>query len=265
MILSDRTISAELEAGRIVIDPLDETSVQPSSVDLHVDRYFRVFRNHTMGYIDVKENQEDLTELVEIGEEAVFILHPGEFVLGSTAERVQLPDDLVARLEGKALALDTPVPTPNGWWTMGELRVGDEVFDERGRPTSVIGTTAPMLDQACREVVFADGATVVADARHQWLTCDRNGGRAAIRTTDEIAATLPTAGPHDHHVPLTEPVEYPARDLPADPYVEGLRLVRDPAGASFVPPGVPDRGARATVGPLARPHAQRRSGRSRTM
>jgi dCTP deaminase len=102
MILSDRSIREELAAGRVVIEPLDPGSIQPSSVDLHVDRYFRVFRNHTMGYIDVKENQEDLTELVEIGEDDVFILHPGEFVLGSTAERVALPDDLVARLEGKS-------------------------------------------------------------------------------------------------------------------------------------------------------------------
>ena len=70
--------------------------------DLHIDRYFRVFRNHSMRVIDVKEDQEDLTELVEIGEEEAFILHPGEFVLGSTLERVRIPDDLVARLEGKS-------------------------------------------------------------------------------------------------------------------------------------------------------------------
>ena len=102
MILSDRTIREELAAGRIVIDPLDEACIQPSSVDLHIDRYFRVFRNHTMGYIDVKQNLEELTELVEIAQDDTFILHPGEFVLGSTSERVQLPDDLVARLEGKS-------------------------------------------------------------------------------------------------------------------------------------------------------------------
>ena len=102
MILSDRTIKEQLEAGRIVIDPLGEGCIQPSSVDLHIDRFFRVFRNHTMGHIDVKEDLEDLTELVEIGEEDVFILHPGEFVLGSTLERVAIPDDLVARLEGKS-------------------------------------------------------------------------------------------------------------------------------------------------------------------
>ena len=102
MILSDRTIREELDAGRIVIDPLLPKSIQPSSVDLHIDRYFRVFRNHTMGHIDVKQNLEELTELVEIGEDDTFMLHPGEFVLGSTLERVALPTDLVARLEGKS-------------------------------------------------------------------------------------------------------------------------------------------------------------------
>ena len=102
MILSDHTIREELAAGRIVIDPLLPKSIQPSSVDLHIDRYFRVFRNHTMSHIDVKQNLEDLTELVEIAEEEAFMLHPGEFVLGSTLERVALPTDLVARLEGKS-------------------------------------------------------------------------------------------------------------------------------------------------------------------
>ncbi len=102
MILSDRSIREALAAGRIVIEPLGEGCVQPSSVDLHVDRFFRVFRNHTMGFIDVKENLEDLTELVEVADGDRFILHPGEFVLGSTHERVALPDDLVARLEGKS-------------------------------------------------------------------------------------------------------------------------------------------------------------------
>src|SRR6478736_10199238 len=102
MILSDRTIREELEAGRIEIDPLLPNSIQPSSVDLHVDRYFRVFRNHTMSHIDVKQNLEELTELVEMKDDDPFMLHPGEFVLGSTLERVALPTDLVARLEGKS-------------------------------------------------------------------------------------------------------------------------------------------------------------------
>lgn len=102
MILSDRTIREQLAAGRIVIEPLDPADIQPSSVDLRLDRYFRVFRNHTMRVIDVRQDQEELTELVEIGAQDAFILHPGEFVLGSTAERVKVPDDLVARLEGKS-------------------------------------------------------------------------------------------------------------------------------------------------------------------
>jgi dCTP deaminase len=101
MILSDITIREEIDAGRVVIDPFDPACIQPSSVDLHVDAEFRVFRNNRYPFIDVKQ-QQDLTELVEVKPEEVFILHPGEFVLGSTLERVALPDDLVARLEGKS-------------------------------------------------------------------------------------------------------------------------------------------------------------------
>ena len=102
MVLSDRTIRRLLAERRIGIDPFDEALVQPSSVDVRVDRFFRVFRNSLYPYIDVKEPMEDLTELVEIAGGGPFILHPGEFVLGSTLERISLPDDLVARLEGKS-------------------------------------------------------------------------------------------------------------------------------------------------------------------
>jgi dCTP deaminase len=102
VILSDISIRKALAEGRIIIEPLMDGGVQPSSVDLRVDRYFRVFRNDTTPFIDPKFAQEDLTELVEVGSEGRFILHPGEFVLGSTLERVALPDDLVARLEGKS-------------------------------------------------------------------------------------------------------------------------------------------------------------------
>ena len=102
VILSDISIRKALAEGRIIIEPLMEGGVQPSSVDLRVDRYFRVFRNDTTPFIDPKLAQEDLTELVEVGADGSFILHPGEFVLGSTLERVALPDDLVARLEGKS-------------------------------------------------------------------------------------------------------------------------------------------------------------------
>jgi dCTP deaminase len=102
VVLSDRSIRDELASGGIVIDPLDDNAIQPSSVDVHVDRYFRVFRNDTTPYIDPKRAQEDLTELVEVEDDKAFILHPGEFVLGSTRERVALGTDLVARLEGKS-------------------------------------------------------------------------------------------------------------------------------------------------------------------
>jgi dCTP deaminase len=102
VILSDKTIREELKAGRIAIEPFDDANVQPSSVDMHVDRYFRVFRNDTTPYIDPKEAQEDLTELVEVADGRSFILHPAEFALASTLERVRLPDDLAARLDGKS-------------------------------------------------------------------------------------------------------------------------------------------------------------------
>jgi dCTP deaminase len=102
VVLSDRDIRAEIEARRIVIDPFIPEAVQPSSVDLHLDRRFRVFRNSRYPFIDVREEQPELTELVEIGGDDPFILHPGEFVLGSTFERVALPDDIVARLDGKS-------------------------------------------------------------------------------------------------------------------------------------------------------------------
>jgi dCTP deaminase len=102
VILSDRDLRTELAAGRIIIEPFDEACVQPSSIDIKVHNLFRVFRNHTAGIIDVKKDMTDLTELVDIPLDGVFILHPGEFVLGSTLERVAVPNDLVARVEGKS-------------------------------------------------------------------------------------------------------------------------------------------------------------------
>jgi dCTP deaminase len=102
VVLSDRTIKRLLDEGSIGIEPYDESLLQPSSVDVRVDRFFRVFHNNRYPFIDVKQEQEDLTDLVEIDHDTPFMLHPGEFVLGSTLERVRLPDDLVARLEGKS-------------------------------------------------------------------------------------------------------------------------------------------------------------------
>ncbi|WP_026532184.1 dCTP deaminase, partial [Arthrobacter sp. H41] len=102
MLISDRDIRAEISANRIVLDPHDAAMVQPSSVDVRIDRYFRLFDNHKYAHIDPAEDQPDLTRLVEVAADEPFILHPGEFVLGSTFEMVTLPDDIAARLEGKS-------------------------------------------------------------------------------------------------------------------------------------------------------------------
>lgn len=108
VILSDRSLREQLDAGRIVIDPLDDTLIQPSSVDVRISHLFSVFRNHNRGVIDVKTDTRALNEQIEmpVGDDGVgeepFMLHPGEFVLGSTYERIAVPDDLVGRVEGKS-------------------------------------------------------------------------------------------------------------------------------------------------------------------
>jgi len=102
VLLSDRDIRAELDKGRVAVEPFDETMIQPSSIDFRLDKYFRVFENHRYPHIDPAADQSDLTRMVETVGEEPFILHPGEFVLGSTLEVVTLPDDLAARVEGKS-------------------------------------------------------------------------------------------------------------------------------------------------------------------
>ncbi len=230
MILSDASIREELAKGRIIIDPLDDRDIQPSSVDLRVDRFFRVFRNDTTPYIDPKQLQEDLTELVEVADGKAFILHPGEFVLGSTLEIVTLPDDLVARLEGKALAVDTPVPTPYGWRTMADLSPGDVVFDSRGGPTVVMAATDVMMGRPCRMLVFSDGESIIADVDHIWRVCDKNGRRRAdirryrLATTAELERRVGVHGERNYQIELAGPVRYPERPLPIHPYVLGIWL-----------------------------------------
>ncbi|NCD18846.1 MAG: dCTP deaminase [Actinobacteria bacterium] len=102
MLLSDRDIRTQVDAGRVVLDPWDPAMVQPSSVDVRLDRLFRLFDNHRYSVIDPAEDQPDLTRMVDVGPDEPFILHPGEFVLGATHEVVTLPDDIAARLEGKS-------------------------------------------------------------------------------------------------------------------------------------------------------------------
>ena len=102
MLLSDRDILAEIESKRVVIEPYEPSMIQPSSIDFRLDRYFRVFENHRYPHIDPAVDQSDLTRVVEAEGDEPFILHPGEFVLGSTFEVVSLPDDVAARVEGKS-------------------------------------------------------------------------------------------------------------------------------------------------------------------
>ncbi|MEV0534055.1 dCTP deaminase [Kitasatospora sp. NPDC050463] len=102
MLLSDKDIRAEIDKGRVMIDPFDPAMIQPSSIDVRLDRFFRVFENHRYPHIDPSEEQPDLTRLVEPEGDDAFILHPGEFVLASTYEVITLPDDVASRLEGKS-------------------------------------------------------------------------------------------------------------------------------------------------------------------
>ncbi|MFJ4676754.1 replicative DNA helicase [Kitasatospora sp. NPDC088783] len=147
-------------------------------------------------------------------------LHPGQMIV--IAARPAM---------GKALALDTPLPTPDGWTTMGEVAVGDLLLDADGRPTRVVAATEVMLDRPCFEVCFDDGTSVIADADHQWLTdtraVRRSGGNGRVVTTKEIAATLrcdSADGRANHSVRNTAPLDLPERDLPVPPYALGAWL-----------------------------------------
>jgi dCTP deaminase len=102
VLLSDRDIRAEVAGGRVRLDPYNPEMIQPSSIDVRIDRYFRLFDNHKYAFIDPALDQPDLTRVVEVEPDEPFVLHPGEFVLGSTYELVSLPDDVAARLEGKS-------------------------------------------------------------------------------------------------------------------------------------------------------------------
>jgi deoxycytidine triphosphate deaminase len=228
VLLSDRDIKTEIESGRVKLDPYTPGLIQPASIDVRLDRYFRVFENHRYPHIDPAVEQPDLTRLIETEDEDPFVLHPSEFVLASTYEVITLPNDVAGRLEGKALAIETPIPTPMGWRTMAELQVGDEVFDQFGRPTPVIAATGVMSDRRCAEVVFSDGQSVVTDLQHQWVTTTKSERKhshpASVRTTQQIAKSLRARDEWNHHIQLAQAVHYPEQPLPIDPYVLGIWL-----------------------------------------
>ncbi|WP_026122436.1 replicative DNA helicase [Nocardiopsis halotolerans] len=174
-------------------------------------------------------------------------LHPGQMVIIAARPAV-----------GKALALDTPLPTPGGWTTMGEVEVGSELIAADGTPTRVVAATEVMTDRPCFEVVFDDGTTVIADADHQWLTHTRASRRSAqeaeargtaprtlpgVRTTREIARTLrmETADRRPNHsVDNAAPVELPERELPLPPYFLGAWLGDGDPSAARIPSGDPE-------------------------
>lgn len=126
---------------------------------------------------------------------------------------------------GKALAVETPLPTPEGWTTMGAVRVGDQLLDAEGRPTTVVAATTVMQGRPCYEVEFSDGSVLVADGSHQWSTS------RGVRTTEEIAASRLS-----HAVSHTQPLDLPARELPAPPYAFGVWL--GDAGARVTDPEI---------------------------
>lgn len=224
MVLSDRTIRAYIEAGKIIIEPYEPSFVQPSSVDLRLDRYFRVFRNNRHPYIDVRRNQDDLTELVEVPDGEPFMLHPGEFVLGSTLEWVQLPDDLVGRLEGKSslgrlgllihssLPADEPILVrENGQVRLAQIgdivrrraRVEVVSFDPETFEVGYYPVTNwfEELPDRIYEVELASGRRVHVTAGHNLFTLDASGRLARIPTAElrpgmhvAIPRTIPPGG-----------------------------------------------------------------------
>ncbi len=152
-------------------------------------------------------------------------LHPGQMIVVAARPAI-----------GKALALDTPLPTPSGWTTMGEVAVGDLLVSADGTPTRVVAATEVMVDRPCYEVELDDGTVIVADAQHQWVTSTRAQRRAvragetpesSVRTTEELAATVRCVTADNranHSIATTAPLDLPEADLPIHPYALGVWL-----------------------------------------
>ncbi len=205
MILSDRDLREQLRSGRLVVDPFDPDAIQPSSIDLRVGRQFRVFANNRYPYIDVRRPMDDLTELVEAFEDEPFILHPGEFVLASTLERVTLPDDVVGRLEGKSslgrlgLLIHSSLPGSEPVLVLRGGRLQRHPIEEVVRQKmagAVVAFDPETLQVGCHEisgwyegppdriyaVTLASGRRVRVTAGHNLFTVDDDGRLAKVRT-----------------------------------------------------------------------------------
>ena len=188
----------------------------------------------TVGASLVAEAVDEIREAFHVPRNTLF-LHPKQMEVYASTCRFKVV--VAGRRWGKALALDTPIPTPHGWTTMGELRDGDEVFDESGKPCRVTHAHAVMHGRPCYEIEFSDGTKVVADEEHLWSTWDkaarknvrRNPSGAhgpKVRTTRQIIDTLKvgTDGENNHSIPCAGAVQYPEAQLPLDPYVLGAWL-----------------------------------------
>ena len=266
MILSDHTIREELEAGRVVIDPLDETSIQPSSVDLRLDRLFRVFLNHTMPVIDVKQDLEDLTRLVKIDEGEAFILHPGEFVLGSTYERVTLPDDLVGRIEGKSslgrlgLLIHSSLPGSEPVWVLEDGVLVPRPIEDvvRKRQQAKVAAFDPDSfavgyhditgwyegpPDRIYEIGLASGRRVRVTAGHNVFTLDRHGNLTKVRTRSlrpgvrvAVPAIVPDPEP-DPNIGRPPPVEIVVTNVVPDPAPIQLKVAGPTVAAAHAAGG----------------------------
>jgi replicative DNA helicase len=244
-IVSEKAILRRLvEAGtRIVQYGYGAADAQGDAVDEVVDRaqaaiYEVTERRTSEDYIALEEllqpTMDEIDAIASNGgtaqgvptgfidlDEVTNGLHPGQMIIVAARPGI-----------GKALALDTPLATPDGWTTMGAVRVGDWLIGADGKPTRVVAATEVMHGRPCHEVEFSDGSVLIADAEHQWLTDTRASRRshrvaAAVRTTEQIASTLrcDTAdGRLNHSVTNCRPLELPEQDLPLPPYVLGVWL-----------------------------------------
>jgi dCTP deaminase len=266
MILSDHTIREELEAGRVVIDPLDESCIQPSSVDLRLDRLFRVFLNHTLPVIDVKQDLEDLTRLVKIDEGEAFILHPGEFVLGSTYERVTLPDDLVGRIEGKSslgrlgLLIHSSLPGSEPVWVLDEGVLVPRPIEDvvRKRQQAKVAAFDPDSfavgyhditgwyegpPDRIYEIGLASGRRVRVTAGHNLFTLDHQGNLTKVRTRSlqpgvrvAVPAIVPDPEP-DPRIGQPRPAEIVVTDIVPDPAPIQLKVAGPTVAAAHAAGG----------------------------
>lgn len=229
-----RMITVSNEIAEIAYDVPEDV---PKAVDDAEARMFDVAQrrvtNTTAAIRDLLPANLDRIEMLYDRGEAITGLSTGYLDLDEKLAGLQPSALYVVGARpamGKALALDTPIPTPEGWSTMGALEVGDRVFDEAGEPCSVTYKSPVFEDHDCYEVVFDDGSTIVADAQHQWWTWDQSHRRTgpAVRTTAELAATVHvTSGGSlrpNHRIPVAEPLALPEAELALDPYLLGCWL-----------------------------------------